>query len=162
MIRLVSVPFRGSCSEIWLLLVFFVKIALSFRPLSGFVFWNPIGTYVIELFSREFPSPFGVRVLKSSSRSLALISFSLSFRPLSGFVFWNKEEQLKLQLLDKAGFRPLSGFTFWNPLDGKGESRWCKVSVPFRGSRSEIDASQGCSISSSVKFPSPFGVHVLK
>ena len=36
-----------------------------------------------------------------------------------------------------------------------------KVSVPFRGSRSEIGANTRLSIATTA-FPSPFGVHVLK
>ena len=36
------------------------------------------------------------------------------------------------------------------------------ISVPFRGSRSEITSNINDSISTSCPFPSPFGVHVLK
>ena len=58
----VSVPFRGSCSEMLVLLFMFMADRVS------------------------FPSPFGVRVLKFSCANLSSF-LSSSFRPLSGFVF---------------------------------------------------------------------------
>ena len=104
----VSVPFRGSCSEMA------IVEALS----TGVSFPSPFGVRVLKfsiLSSTErnlpivsvpfrgscseiffinggnlgvpkFPSPFGVRVLKSGVEWFSISSFPC-FRPLSGFVF---------------------------------------------------------------------------
>ena len=59
----VSVPFRGSCSEMAVL---------------------------DDMFQNEsfgFPSPFGVRVLKYLVKRFVRQEYFESFRPLSGFVF---------------------------------------------------------------------------
>ena len=84
--RRVSVPFRGSCSEI---------ISPRGLPcLSGGEFPSPFGVRVLKSVPAwstrcrfvGFPSPFGVRVLKCHSLLLYVASSSC-FRPLSGFVF---------------------------------------------------------------------------
>ena len=160
-------------------------------------------------FCRAFPPPFGVRVLKLEyyeferrnhhgvsvpfrgpcseiPTSSSLMSTTIqSFRPLSGFVFWNVDFwDVGVTI---ACFRPLSGFTFWNVKAVEGMKWLQQLSVPFRGSRSEIGERRkvmiGCLAKLSVpfrgsrseiceylkkwigghkKFPSPFGVHVLK
>ena len=106
----VSVPFRGSCSEM-------AESGVDVKLLEEFP--SPFGVRVLKCCLQlsltqsviRFPSPFGVRVLKS-------------FRP---------------------DYRKLQG----------------KVSVPFRGSCSEIIRAWGESPDSR-EFPSPFGVRVLK
>ena len=60
--RGVSVPFRGSCSEM-------VDTELQYSQRG-----------------QPFPSPFGVRVLKLT-HDLRSATISFRFRPLSGFVF---------------------------------------------------------------------------
>ena len=136
---LVSVPFRGSCSEMFDCISFCDRLCISFRPLSGFMFWNekyvaveveldyvfpsPFGVHVLKFprqgerkvkNGKKFPSPFGVHVLKFAPVSW-LVERLPCFRPLSGFMFWNCRLRT-LAPLSRWSFRPLSGFMFWNEL----------------------------------------------
>ena len=84
----------------------------------------------------QFPSPFGVHVLKSNSRgrfALTLPTVSVPFRG-------SRSETALLE---------------------RKQEQALQVSVPFRGSRSEMQARAGVA-NGRGKFPSPFGVHVLK
>ena len=63
--KIVSVPLRGSGSEIALLLYGPDILQMSFRPLAGFWFLND-GLPLDWCNSPEFPSPCGVLVLKLS------------------------------------------------------------------------------------------------
>ena len=87
--------------------------------------------------AKAFPSPFGFHVLKSSFKHAVKAYMILSFpSPFGVHVLkWT---------------RPLS----------KAQSQ--SVSVPFRGSRSEMERIKMAKTRFSPKFPSPFGVHVLK
>ena len=84
--RQVSVPFRGSCSEI--------TDGQRDELEEEKKFPSPFGVRVLKLTYEAletlafhmFPSPFGVRVLKCTSGA-ANGDLPDSFRPLSGFVF---------------------------------------------------------------------------
>ena len=109
----VSVPFRGSCSEI-VLDEFASGVQVTPFP-------SPFGVHVLKLTvicdsatTSTFPSPFGVHVLKSARRA------------------------------------------------GERKGAYYGVSVPFRGSRSEIAVWREHRLTLLGRFPSPFGVHVLK
>ena len=81
----VSVPFRGSRSEI--VLVFGAFVLFGQFP-------SPFGVHVLKLLTpspqpsgRTFPSPFGVHVLKFNCVEVTTQQLRVSFRPLSGFTF---------------------------------------------------------------------------
>ena len=87
-LKIVSVPFRGSCSEI-------EKIEKGTAE-KLIEFPSPFGVRVLKLeyfqvkTTRKllrFPSPFGVRVLKFLRHAKHLHGKNICFRPLSGFVF---------------------------------------------------------------------------
>ena len=106
----VSVPFRGSRSEMLL---------ADFKALPA----------------DEFPSPFGVHVLKSWHYAASPYAGAVSV-PFRG---------------SRSEIDPLQVAT----------EKLAVVSVPFRGSRSEMGV--GTSMTRKfIEFPSPFGVHVLK
>ena len=108
----VSVPFRGSRSEI---------SAWRFTECIGSLFPSPFGVHVLK--SRqywvyenpyyEFPSPFGVHVLKFKSL-LIIRHFDIEFPSPFGVHVLKYGPAIKKWLV------------------------YMKVSVPFRGSRSEI------------------------
>ena len=111
----VSVPFRGSYSEILVELASLLScresVSVPFRGSYSEILWHE---YLLRKSRKSFPSPFGVRILK--------------FTPL----------------------RLFHGLL--------------QVSVPFRGSYSEIDESITDYRFKEIfaKFPSPFGVRILK
>ena len=82
---LISVPFRGSRSEITRVF----DLQEVFRP-----FPSPFGVHVLKCLSngfleeviKKFPSPFGVHVLKFAPASWVASRLPY-FRPLSGFTF---------------------------------------------------------------------------
>ena len=86
----------------------------------------------------EFPSPFGVRVLKCLLCTFIQIRHQGCFRPLSGFVFWNLSRRL-MKYCKEIGFPSPFGVRVL---------KLAKVA----------DRYDVCVI----EFPSPFGVRVLK
>ena len=131
--RLVSVPFRGSCSEI--------GRKNSHRPCALL-----------------FPSPFGVRVLKSEmperDRHNGLY-VSVPFRGSCSEIA--KSQAWRLACLVSVPFRgSCSEIARLMEI-----SAAAAVSVPFRGSCSEILLESNPPLDGLV-FPSPFGVRVLK
>ena len=84
---LVSVPFRGSCSEIKMIIRggFRAELEVSV-PFRGSCSEIQVKVHIMARISFMFPSPFGVRVLKFCYMGFYRC-FIISFRPLSGFVF---------------------------------------------------------------------------
>ena len=82
----VSVPFRGSCSEIRSYATtknkLLAKVSVPFRGSCSEI----AHSWSVHAAERPFPSPFGVRVLKSACMRI-LGGENGRFRPLSGFVF---------------------------------------------------------------------------
>ena len=82
----VSVPFRGSCSEI--------PYQQGRNGGGQGLFPSPFGVRVLKslvvqglTLTLKFPSPFGVRVLKFRDSGVNRRHLVCCFRPLSGFVF---------------------------------------------------------------------------
>ena len=108
---LVSVPFRGSCSEIRARGRLFSRPPPTFpspfgvRVLKSKLYYTQGKRLTVSVPFRgscseirallglnktntcQFPSPFGVRVLKCLSTGIIRPKTSFCFRPLSGFVF---------------------------------------------------------------------------
>ena len=158
----VSVPFRGSCSEMASVIPTgkLLKVSVPFR---GSCSETDINRFDLGD-KTKFPSPFGVHVLKDGRLGYQSVGFLPCFRPLSGFMFWKehtllsdnaklsdvlfpspfgvhvlKASSVSIKCWIMPSFRPLSGFMFWK---ATGCAFWRfsfpqSVSVPFRGSCSE-------------------------
>ena len=109
--RGVSVPFRGSCSEMMRSLSALADTRRVSVPFRGSCSEIARRGRVLGESPSAFPSPFGVRVLKISDEAraaLAGLHVSVPFRGSCSEI----KKAAKINIRHQKGFRPLSGFVF--------------------------------------------------